>query len=78
MEAQEEAPYFPRPTCEEEVRKFLGLVAFCRPFINNFEANVAPLTILLHPHAPFFWTQAQENAFCELQSQLLDIFMTDP
>ena len=70
------APSFPTPTCRAEVRMFLGLVSFCRPLINDFAATVAPLTLLLRPNVPFIWTDAQENAFCDLKSQLTVLMMT--
>ena len=76
MTDNREAPSFPTPTCRAEVRIFLGLVGFYRPLINDFATIVEPLALLLRPNVPFIWTDAQENAFCDLKSQLTVIMMT--
>ncbi len=45
---------FPQPKTVENVRLFLGLAGYYRPFVKNFAARANPLTPLLKKHTPFY------------------------
>ncbi len=46
---------FPQPKTVKNVRSFLGLAGYYRPFIKNFAARANPLTQLLKKDTPFQW-----------------------
>lgn len=62
-----------RPSSKKEVRSFIGLLNYYRDFIPNFAAIAAPLTDLTKKGQPnkVIWEEAQEKAFCTLQTALL-------
>ncbi len=45
--------HFPQPKSVDNVRSFLGLAGYYRPFIRNFAAIANPLTKLLKKDTPF-------------------------
>ncbi len=58
---------FPQPKTVENVRSFLGLAGYYRPFIKNFAARANPLTQLLKKDTPFHWGSEQEGSFQDLK-----------
>ncbi len=61
---------FPQPKTVENVRSFLGLARYYRPFIKNFAARANPLTQLLKKDAPFHWGSEQGSSFKDLKHAL--------
>lgn len=61
---------FPRPTDKKSVRRFLGLCAYYRRFVENFSVIAEPLTRLTRDNVPFAWQDDQEDAFNELRRRL--------
>ena len=58
---------FPQPQNVDNVRSFLGLCGYYRPFIKNFAAMASPLTKLLKKEVPFHWNAAQETSFLDFK-----------
>ncbi len=54
----------------ENVRSFLGLAGYYRPFIKNFAARANPLTQLLKKETPFHLGSEQESSFKDLKHAL--------
>jgi len=54
----------------KEVQKFLGFCNFYCHFVKNYSALAQPLFNLTKKDVPFHWDQAEEQAFCDLQSAL--------
>ncbi len=52
---------FPQPKTMENVRSFLGLAGYYRPFIKSFAARARPLTKLLKKSEPFHWGSKQDK-----------------
>lgn len=44
---------YPAPTTKRQLRRFLGLVGYYRPFCHNFATIVSPLTDLVSPAREF-------------------------
>lgn len=65
---------WPMPTCEKEVRQFLGMLGYYRRFIRDFAKIVKPLTALLRKDMEFLITPEVKACF-EKCKQLL---MLDP
>ncbi len=61
---------FPQPESVENVRSFLGLAGYYRPFIKNFAAIASPLTRLLKNNVTFHWNATQGRSFQELKFAL--------
>lgn len=61
---------FPKPRDKKEVRRFLGLCAYYRRFIENFSKIAEPLTRLTKEEESFVWHKEQERAFEELKNRL--------
>lgn len=61
---------FPKPTDKKAVRRFLGLSAYYRRFVENFSDIAEPLTRLTKDDEPFVWQEAQEVAFNDLRNRL--------
>lgn len=61
---------FPQPRDKKSVRRFLGLCAYYRRFVQGFSKIAEPLTRLTKDDAPFEWKDDQERAFRELQQRL--------
>lgn len=58
---------FPQPTDKKAVRRFLGLCAYSRKFVEGFSCIAEPLTRLTKDAIHFTWGKKQEAAFRELQ-----------
>ncbi len=58
---------FPQPQNVENVRSFLGLCGYYRPFIRGFARIASPLTQLLSKEVPFHWNAAQDKSFNDLK-----------
>ena len=56
-----------QPGSPEELRRFLGLVAYVSKFIPGQCQTTAPLRNLLHNEAVWTWTPAQAQAFFQLK-----------
>jgi hypothetical protein len=52
---------FPKPTCEKQLKNFLGMASYYRRFIPRFSKMAAPLHTLLKKDLGFEWTAEQEN-----------------
>ena len=61
---------FPRPKTITELKSFLGLSGYYRPFVPHYARLSAPLLRLLKKDAPFLWGPDQEEAFTSLKSKL--------
>ncbi len=61
---------FPQPKTAENVRSFLGLAWYYRPFIKSFAARANPLTKLLKKKEPFHWGSDQDKSFKDLKQAL--------
>ncbi|OMJ26997.1 Pol polyprotein [Smittium culicis] len=57
---------FPRPNSVSTVRRFLGMVSFCRSFIDKFTEIASPLYKLLEKESGFKWNSDCETAFQRL------------
>ena len=58
------------PQNVSQVRSFLGLAGFYRQFVKDFSSIAAPINQLTKKDIPFYWGEAQENAFEELKKRL--------
>jgi len=65
---------WPMPRTVRNVRKFLGLTNYYRPFIKNFGTLTKPLNVLTRKDEKWKWEKAQQKAF----EQLKEIFTTRP
>ena len=54
---------FLAPQTRHELRRFLGMAGYYRPFCRNFSDVVASLTSLVSPKVPFEWTEGCQFAF---------------
>ncbi len=61
---------FPQPKTVGNVRSFLGLAGYYRPFIENFATRANPLTQLLKKDTPFHWGSEQKSSFKSLKYAL--------
>ncbi len=57
---------FPQPLTVGNVRSFIGLCEYYRPFIDEFAKIASPLTQLLKKEIPFHWNAIQEKSFTDL------------
>ena len=72
---------WPKPTCQKDIRAFLGFCGFYRKFIPSFAKTAAPLTELLQNEVPWQWNQSEQQAFAELQKALSEnalLVLPDP
>lgn len=58
---------FPTPSKAEDIKVFLGLVNFYRPFLRNIAQIQRPLTDLLKTDSKWSWNNAQQAAFDEIK-----------
>ncbi len=58
---------FPQPKTVENVRSFLGLAGYYRPFIKSFAARASSLTKVLKKSEPFHWGSERDNSFKDLK-----------
>ncbi len=63
---------FPQPQNVENVRSFLGLCGYYRPFIRGFVRIASPLTQLLRKEVPFHCNAPQDKSFNDLKSALIN------
>ncbi len=61
---------FPQPKTVENIRSFLGLAGYYRPFIKKSAARANPSTQLLKKDTPFHWGSGQESNFKDLKHAL--------
>lgn len=61
---------FPRPTDKKAVRRFLGLCAYYRRFVEGFSKIAEPLTRLTKDSVAFEWSEEQQTAFDTLRERL--------
>ena len=61
---------FPQPESVDNVRSFLGLAGYYRPFIKHFATIASPLTKLTKKEVPFHWDAVHEQSFNELRTAL--------
>lgn len=54
---------FPKPTCQKNVRQFLGKVNFYRSYIPDSSVVLAPLHNLLKKNVSFYWDNKCEESF---------------
>ena len=62
---------WPTPTCQKDVRSFLGLASYYRRFIRDFASKAAPLNGMLHKSQKFSWSQSQQDSLDLLKSALV-------
>jgi hypothetical protein len=60
----------PTPRNVTEVRSFVGLAGYYRPFIKNFAIIAKPLTSLTKKNAKFTWSCEHDEAFRKLKDTL--------
>ncbi|KMQ90497.1 hypothetical protein RF55_6956 [Lasius niger] len=60
----------PRPTSNDDVRRFLGMVTYYVRFIPNISTITAPLRQLLKKNATFKWTAQCEATFIMLKQEI--------
>ncbi|CAN4090602.1 unnamed protein product [Withania somnifera] len=53
---------WPRPTTVFEIRGFIGLAGYYRPFVEGFSSIAAPLTGLTRKNVAFRWSEECERA----------------
>ena len=61
---------WPVPTCEGELRSFIGLCSYYRRFVKSFATIAAPLHNLLGKNVKFEWSSACQQAFQQLKDAL--------
>ena len=54
---------YPPPVNVKSLRRFLGMIGYYRPFIQNFSTIAHPLTELLKSDNKFVWGNEQKKAF---------------
>ncbi|XP_041483070.1 uncharacterized protein K02A2.6-like [Lytechinus variegatus] len=60
-----------RPTCKQDIQRFLGMINYQAKFIPNLSTRSAPLRILLDKKVEWMWENEQEKAWCELKEALM-------
>jgi hypothetical protein len=68
----------PPPRTEKEVRSFLGLVGFCRRFIQDFSKIARPLWKLFAKETPFVFDEDCQKAFGALKKILTSTLIILP
>ncbi len=63
---------FPQPQTVENVRSFLELSSYYRPFIKGLARLASPLTHLLKKEVPFHWNAPQHKNSTDLKSALVN------
>ncbi len=67
-----------QPRTVENVRSFIGLCGYYRPFIDGFAKILSPLTELLKKETPLNWNATQEMSFNDLKSALINAPFSAP
>ncbi|XP_041485958.1 uncharacterized protein K02A2.6-like [Lytechinus variegatus] len=60
-----------RPTCKQDIQRFLGMINYQAKFIPNLSTRSAPLRILLDKKVEWMWENEQEKAWGELKEALM-------
>lgn len=63
---------YPKPKNAKDIKSFLGLLNYYRPFVDNFAKIAKPLTYTLIKDVPFQWTDNCEHSFEELKKALMN------
>ena len=58
---------WPVPTCQKDVRAFLGLAGYYRRFIRDFAKKAVPLHNILKKGSTFTWSNEAQQAFDEIK-----------
>ncbi|GBG79257.1 hypothetical protein CBR_g29308 [Chara braunii] len=61
---------WPRHQTVTEVRSFLGMTGYYRPFVKNYSTKASPLTDLTRLDTPWEWTEECEASFKQLKYAL--------
>lgn len=61
-----------RPTCKQDVQRFLGMINYQGKFIPDLSTRSAPLRVLLDKKTEWMWEDAQEKAWSELKEALME------
>ncbi|GBG74372.1 hypothetical protein CBR_g18783 [Chara braunii] len=61
---------WPRPQTVTEVRSFLGMTGYYRPFVKTYSTIASPLTDLTRLDTPWEWTEECEASFKKLKYAL--------
>lgn len=62
----------PPPTTVKEVRRFIGFASWYRRFVPDLKKNFVPLTHLTKKDVKIHWKPAQEQAFQNLKTRLVE------
>ncbi|TYK29688.1 retrotransposon protein, putative, Ty3-gypsy subclass [Cucumis melo var. makuwa] len=62
---------WPRPSTVSEVCSFLGLIGYCRRFVEDFSRIASPLTQLTKKGTSFVWSPTCESSFKKLKQKLV-------
>jgi len=62
---------WPVPRTLHDLRSFMGLASYYRKFIKSFSLNAEPLYELMRKGRQFCWTEAQQQAFDQLKTCLV-------
>ena len=62
---------WPTLTSVTDIRSFLGLVGYCRNFIENFSRIACPMTALHKKTNKFLWTHKCEESFQDFKQLLM-------
>ena len=65
---------YPAPKTLKALRRFLGMIGYYRPFIQNFASKAYPLTNLLKNENKYEWEEEQQQSF----ETLKNCMMKDP
>lgn len=60
----------PRPTNQDDVKRFLGIVTYYSKFIPNTSTLTYPLRLLLQKRRKFYWSSTCEAAFINLKNEI--------
>ena len=58
---------WPMPSCQQEIKKFLGFASYYRRFVPNFARVATPLYRLCEQNRAWLWDAECERAFCSLK-----------
>ena len=61
---------WPVPSCQQEIKKFLGFASYYRQFVPNFAQVATPLYRLCEQNRAWLWDAECERAFCSLKQLL--------
>ncbi len=70
MDKIEAVSKFPVPKTLDNVRSFLGLAGYYRPYVRHFSAIASLLNQLLKKGVTFHWDAPQQKSFEDLKSSL--------